>query len=194
VKSEKRKVKNGMTPNHFSFVPHFSFFVFHFSLKIMTFKKEERLKSEKIITQLFRKGHSFACYPLRLVYAEMPKPESDNADPLSILGNFDDLETENLINTTNSSPEESPIQFALSVPKKAFKRAVDRNVLRRRIREAYRLHKIELYRFLENQPSNGDKRFAFMVLYTAKEEMPYGEIEKGIKKMIRKFKEELSKK
>jgi ribonuclease P protein component len=138
VKSEKRKVKNGMTPNHFSLVPHFSFFTFHFSLKIMTFKKEERLKSEKIITQLFRKGHSFACYPLRLVYAEMPKPESDNADPLSILGNFDDLETENLINTTNSSPEESPIQFALSVPKKAFKRAVDRNVLRRRIREKSR--------------------------------------------------------
>jgi ribonuclease P protein component len=152
----------------------------------MTFKKEERLKSEKIITQLFRNGKSFACYPLRLVYAEMPT----DIPPLSIAGVFDDLETENVIETATVSS----IQFALSVPKKAFKRAVDRNVLRRRIREAYRLNKIELYRFLENKYFNEDKRFAFMVLYTAKEEMPYGEIEKGIKKMIRKFKEELSRK
>ena len=86
----------------------------------------------------------------------------------------------------------SPIQFALSVPKKAFKRAVDRNILRRRVREAYRLHKIELYNFLKNNKLHAEKRFAFMVLYTAKEEMPYSEIEKGIKKMIRKFKEELN--
>jgi ribonuclease P protein component len=151
----------------------------------MTFKKEERLKSEKIITQLFRKGHSFACYPLRLVYAELPNSETETSD----------IEAVHHSEIRNPKSEiVSPIQFALSVPKKAFKRAVDRNVLRRRIREAYRLHKIELYRFLENQPSNGDKRFAFMVLYTAKEEMPYGEIEKGIKKMIRKFKEELSRK
>jgi ribonuclease P protein component len=69
---------------------------------------------------------------------------------------------------------------------------VDRNILRRRIREAYRLNKIELYKFLKDNKLHGHKRFAFMVLYTAKEEMPYSEIEKGIKKMIRKFKEELS--
>jgi ribonuclease P protein component len=154
----------------------------------MTFKKEERLKSEKIITQLFRKGHSFACYPLRLVYAEMPT----EMPPLSISGDFDDLEVLEKVQDNAINTPLSPIQFALSVPKKAFKRAVDRNVLRRRIREAYRLHKIDLYRFLENRSSNGEERFAFMVLYTAKEEMPYGEIEKGIKKMIRKFKEELN--
>ena len=151
----------------------------------MKFRKEERLKSEKIITQLFRKGNSFACYPLRLVYAELPKPETETSDAEA-------APPSDIPNPTSEIV--SPIQFALSVPKKAFKRAVDRNILRRRIREAYRLHKIELYRFLENRASNGDKRFAFMVLYTAKEEMPYGEIEKGIKKMIRKFKEELSKK
>jgi ribonuclease P protein component len=170
----------------------------------MTFKRNERLKSEKIITQLFRKGNSFACYPLRLVYAEIPpseisdskfpisnadeisdseipQPKSDIEGPLSIKPILDD-----------SDADLSQIEFALSVPKKAFKRAVDRNILRRRIREAYRLNKIELYKFLKDNKLHGDKRFAFMVLYTAKEEMPYSEIEKGIKKMIRKFKEELS--
>jgi ribonuclease P protein component len=146
----------------------------------MTFKRNERLKSEKIITQLFRKGNSFACYPLRLVYAEMP-------DPLSILPDFDTQKT------IETPLELSPVEFALSVPKKAFKRAVDRNILRRRIREAYRLNKIDLYNYLKNSQLHADKRFAFMVLYTAKEEMPFSEIEKGIKKMIRKFKEEMSK-
>jgi ribonuclease P protein component len=148
----------------------------------MTFKRNERLKSEKLITQLFRKGNSFACYPLRLVYAEIP-------DPLSILPDFDAQKT------TDTPPELSqlsPVEFALSVPKKAFKRAVDRNILRRRIREAYRLNKIDLYKYLINSKLHADKRFAFMVLYTAKEEMPFSEIEKGIKKMIRKFKEEMS--
>ncbi len=173
----------------------------------MTFKRNERLKSEKIITQLFRKGgNSFACYPLRLVYAEILPPISDvefgmsevlpptfhipnstATDPLSILPISKPSTLENIV-----KPELSPIEFALSVPKKAFKRAVDRNVLRRRIREAYRLHKIELYKLLKNNTLHSDKRFAFMVLYTAKEEMSYAEIEKGIKKMIRKFKEEMS--
>jgi ribonuclease P protein component len=170
----------------------------------MTFKRNERLKSEKIITQLFRKGNSFACYPLRLVYAEIPAvevpdakfpmsnateildtdighPKSDVERPLSIKPILADADA-----------DLSPIEFALSVPKKAFKRAVDRNILRRRVREAYRLNKIELYKFLKNNILHGHKRFAFMVLYTAKEELPYSDIEKGIKKMIRKFKEELS--
>ena len=165
----------------------------------MTFKRNERLKSEKIITQLFRKGNgqSFACYPLRLVYMEIPL----TIRPLSILPISDaadvkinDLTTSSHSETKEKSmPELSPIEFALSVPKKSFKRAVDRNVLRRRIREAYRLHKIELYKYLKNNVLCAEKRFAFMVLYTAKEEMPYAEIERGIKKMIRKFKEETGK-
>jgi ribonuclease P protein component len=161
----------------------------------MTFKRNERLKSEKIITQLFRKGNSFACYPLRLVYAEIPPVEiSDSKFQISTVET--DLDTQKGPLSikpilADSDADLSPIEFALSVPKKAFKRAVDRNILRRRIREAYRLNKIELYKFLKDNKLHGDKRFAFMVLYTAKEELPYSEIEKGIKKMIRKFKEEL---
>ena len=181
----------------------------------MTFKRNERLKSEKIITQLFRKGqgHSFACYPLRLVYAEIPLtvdplsilPASTHevaasslplatTPPLSILPLSKPFFDKKNLNAAINDVALSPIEFALSVPKKAFKRAVDRNVLRRRIREAYRLHKIELYKFLKSNTLYADKRFAFMVLYTAKEEMPYSEIEKGIKKMIRKFKEEMANK
>lgn len=157
-----------------------------------TFNRNERLKSEKIITQLFRKGNSFACYPLRLVYAEIPPLDvgleiSDFGDAAAEIRNpQSDIEKE-----VSLKPDLSPIEFALSVPKKSFKRAVDRNILRRRIREAYRLNKIELYKYLKNNLLHSEKRFAFMVIYTAKEEMPYSEIEKGIRKMIRKFKEEM---
>ena len=183
----------------------------------MTFKRNERLKSEKIITQLFRKGgNSFACYPFRLVYAEIllpidplsilpvstrevagssfPLATKNEIEPLSISTISKPFSNKNAVDSAFKNAELSPIEFALSVPKKAFKRAVDRNVLRRRIREAYRLHKIELYKFLQNNALHSHKRFAFMVLYTAKEEMPYAEIEKGIKKMIRKFKEEMGNK
>lgn len=132
------------------------------------FHRTERLKSEKVISQLFKKGQSFSCYPLRLVYIEI-LPLSKSAD----LSAF------------------SPIQFSLTVPKKNFKHAVDRNVLRRRLREAYRLQKHEFYLFLKDNPTFSEKQFAFMVIYTAKEPLPYADIQKGIRKMISKFKQEL---
>ena len=140
-----------------------------------TFHRSERLKSEKIITALFKEGRSFSCYPLRLVWSEaVIVPSLDNLSP-------------------NSAEPVSPIQFSLSVPKRAFKRAHDRNLLRRRVREAYRLHKHTLYDLLKKPEYEGhkDKQFAFMVLYTAKETLPYAEIERGIKKMIYKFGQEL---
>jgi ribonuclease P protein component len=136
-----------------------------------TFHRSERLKSEKTITSLFKEGRSFSCYPLRLVWSEsIVEPCSDEkySTQLELF---------------------SPIQFALSVPKRNFKRAHDRNLLRRRVREAYRLNKHSLYEMLEKPPFEAHKntQFAFMVLYTAKETLPYEEIERGIKKMIYKF-------
>ena len=145
----------------------------------MTFKKTERLKSEKLITRLFRNGKSFACYPLRLVYTEI--------DPLSKKGISTSFDAQNV----PSPLVYSPILFSLSVPKKTFKRAVDRNLLRRRLRESYRLHKNELYNYLNNNTLYSKKQFAFMVLYVAKEELPFDDIEKGVLKMFRKFKEHL---
>ena len=131
------------------------------------FQRAERLKSEKVISSLFKKGRSFSCYPLRLVYTEI--------DPLSIKADSTDF---------------SPVQFSLSVSKKKFKRAVDRNLLRRRIRESYRLQKHELYLFLKDHTTLSEKQFAFMVIYTAKDALPYADIHKGIRKMITKWKME----
>jgi len=76
------------------------------------FPKSERLNSKKKIEELFSRGQQFSVYPLKIIYLQKEQEE-----PLS----------------SN--------QVLFAVPKKRFKRAVDRNLLKRRIREAYRLNK-----------------------------------------------------
>ena len=87
-----------------------------------SFSKEERLCSVKLIDKLFHNGSSFLLYPFRIIWLQ------------------------------EALPSEKPVQVLISVPKKKFKRAVDRNLLKRRIREIYRLQKFEqLYPFLAEQ-------------------------------------------
>lgn len=121
-----------------------------------TFRKEERLKSRKIIGRLFKEGHSFISYPIRFVWVKMETPLSD-----------------------------SPLQMSLTVPKRAFPKAVDRNRLRRRIREAYRLNKHSLYEKLEKELPNEQR--GLMLIYVAKEILDFHEIEKGVKKGLFKM-------
>jgi ribonuclease P protein component len=123
----------------------------------LSFQRTERLKSRKTIGLLFKSGggQSYVAYPLRVVWVQLGE------------------ETET----------EFPSQVALSVPKRIFKTAVERNRLKRQIREAYRLHKHELYEKL----AAADHRIALMLMYVAKEALPFAEIEKGVEKMVRKW-------
>ena len=116
--------------------------------------KKERLKSASIISQLFEKGQSFSRYPLRLVWMEQ-KQANDSF----------------------------PVQVAFSVSKRKFKLAVDRNRIKRQMREAWRLNKHLLYEKVDN----GGVNYALMIIYVAKEKAPYAEVEKNMQKMIRKF-------
>src|SRR5690606_34395065 len=79
-----------------------------------SFSKAERLCSKKLITQLFSKGSAFNLYPLRFVILKAEAPGTGFP------------------------------QVLISVSKKYFKRAHDRNRLKRQIREAYRLNKTKL--------------------------------------------------
>ena len=79
-----------------------------------SFPKEERLCSKKLIAELFRKGSSFNLYPLRFVILK------------------------------NDLPQNPFPQVLISVSKKHFKKAVDRNRIKRQIREVYRLNKHQL--------------------------------------------------
>jgi ribonuclease P protein component len=76
----------------------------------------------------------------------------------------------------------TPVQVVISVPKRNFKTAVARNRLKRQIREAWRLHKHLLY-----EKRAGKPHISLMLMYIAKETLPYADIEAGMQKMVRKM-------
>ncbi|WP_462319181.1 ribonuclease P protein component [Marinilabilia sp.] len=119
-----------------------------------TFGKKEKLCSRKIIDFLFSKGKGFVAYPLRVQ-----------------------------ILAVSELPEDVPAQTMFSVSKKRFKRAVKRNLLKRRMREAYRLNKHHLYDVIDQK----DLQLAVAFLYISSDEMDYQTIEKGMKKAIDKL-------
>lgn len=75
-----------------------------------------------------------------------------------------------------ASGTDFPAQVMMSVPKYNIRSAVQRNLIRRRMKEAYRLNKQPLY---ENLNSSGHQ-LAFCITYTAKEIMDYGGIQAKI--------------
>ena len=126
---------------------------------MLSLKAYERLKSRKDIELLFRSAQNTFIYPLKLVYLLRDRDE-----------------------------EEWPLKFGVSVPKKKFKNAVDRNLIKRRCREAYRLNKSSLQDFISSQ----DKQLLLMFIYLDNEIKDYRSIEKSIKKHLNGLLSEIS--
>ena len=75
----------------------------------------------------------------------------------------------------------APIKIVISVPKRLFKKAVDRNKIKRQIREVYRKEKQKVYDVLEDLPTGqAGKKFLVMLVYTAKTKMEFKELEAKI--------------
>lgn len=119
-----------------------------------TYPKNEKLKSKITIDLLFSKGKSVSKYPLRLVYVD-----SDFGIPKG---------------------SEQKLKMGVSVSKKYFKHAVDRNYFKRVLRETYRLNKYLL-------TDNLDKPYAFMFFYQTKERLTYEEINAKTIQLFEKF-------
>ena len=124
-----------------------------------TFKKEERLCNKRLIDKLFHSGSSFLCYPFKASWLY------------------------------NTEPQQYPAQILFSVSKKRYKHAVNRNLIKRCMRESYRLHKQQyLYSLLQN----ADKTIVLSVGYIGKEIAPYSLIEKKMLKMLSQLAEQLT--
>ena len=124
-----------------------------------TFKKEERLCNKKLIEGLYHSGSSFLCYPFKASWQLV------------------------------DAPQKFPVQILFSVSKKRFKRAVDRNLIKRRTREAYRLNKQQyLYDVIST-----DKKIVLSLAYVGKEIAASDFIEKKMLKLLTQLVSEIAK-
>ena len=117
-----------------------------------TYPKKEKLKSKTTIDLLFSEGNSVSKFPLRLVYVE------------------------------NKEENAALLKMGVSVSKKYFKKAVDRNYFKRVLRETYRLNKHILLDSLK-------KPYAIMFFYQTKERLSFQEIEEKTIQLFQKFNE-----
>lgn len=124
-------------------------------MPVFTFRKEERLKSKKLISLLFSKGRSLTVYPLKIVYLKNEDARNDES-----------------------------ILFSCTVPKKSFKKAITRNLLKRRIREAYRLEKNHI---IDEFELAANEQYAIMLIFIGKEVVDYAPIQKAMRKTLHKF-------
>lgn len=120
--------------------------------------KRERLSSRKQIEMLFGSGsQSMAAYPLRVVFLNKERAQG-----------------------------ESPVQILVSVPKRHFKHAVDRNRVKRQVREAYRLNKQVVYDALE--PT---QQLHMAFVWLADDHHPSKEVERRVVNLMRRVAEKV---
>ncbi|MEN9698855.1 MAG: hypothetical protein RLZZ301_53 [Bacteroidota bacterium] len=122
-----------------------------------SFGKTYKLCSQKLMESLFQEGNSVKAFPLKLIFLEAEHPGM------------------------------APFQVLLSVPKKKFKHAHDRNYLKRCMREALRKNKSEIEQYL----TSSNKKLIFALVYLSDERLPYLAIEQRVIKAITQLKTEL---
>ena len=118
---------------------------------MQTFTKAERLCSKVIIDEVFAKGKTISVPSFKLFWLRA------------------------------AQQQHVPLQIVITVPKRNFKKAVDRNKLKRRIREAYRKSKAAAYAQISNES------YYLMLVYTGKSIVEYKEIEEKIIKLLQRF-------
>lgn len=118
-----------------------------------SFKKNERLKQRKNIDTLFQNGEAFSFFPFRVVHHCIP----------------------------HSAASSVPLQVGISVPKKKIKSAVNRNLIKRRTKEAWRLQKAVL--------TQHSKPFTIQVflIYQSPEIFNFVKIKTAIQKILKQL-------
>lgn len=111
------------------------------------FPKKEKLSRKKLWDEVFTRGDRLKAFPVALYYLKTPLPEN------------------------------VPAQAGFAVPKKSFKHAVDRNRIKRLMREAYRLEKPGVF-------NNMQGSYAFVFLYLGKEKTDFKPVSRAMKTLM----------
>ncbi len=119
-----------------------------------SFKKDERLCLKSRFELLLKKGNSFFIYPFRVIYLENSFE----------IGKY-------------------PAQVAFAVRKRQFKRAVQRNLIKRRCKEAYRLNKQPLYDFLAGE----NRTMILLLVYSADQVLTFKEISRKMQAVLERL-------
>jgi len=124
--------------------------------KQFTFGSNERLKSRKLIEQLFSKGKRMGLFPYRVFY---------------------------LLEKEGNLPVKSKLQCGIGVSTRNFKKAVDRNRIKRVTREAWRLQKTALDQKMKDHP----QRLLVFLIYTGKELPAFTVVKEKVAVIIEKL-------
>ena len=124
---------------------------------MQTFTKNERLCGKTTIDNLFENGSSIKHSLFRLVW------------------------------NTEEFDDDAIAKTLIVVPKKNIKNAASRNVLKRRIREAFRIYKSALYTKIKSKK----QQLAIAIIYQEQEIFPYKVIEEEIKLILGRLNEEI---
>lgn len=127
--------------------------------KLFTYKKQDKLKSRKQTQYLFSKGQSIQIFPIKLIYTiEQIEPHDSNA----------------------MNQSDGILQAGVGAPSRTFRKAVQRNRVKRLLREAYRLEKPNFI----NQLNLANKRLNLFFLYIDAEVLTQVEIQAKLKEAL----------
>lgn len=133
----------------------------------LTLRKGEKLRHRSLVDSLFRHGDTIYEFPLRLTWREV--------DEETLEKTFRDKVPEKI----------GPLQMLITVPKKKRRHAVDRVLMRRRIREAYRLNRLPLKDLVEAE--EGIRTLGMAIVYIHDKNLPYSVVEQKMKVALRRL-------
>lgn len=154
----------------------------------MTFYRVHKLKSRKVIGELFTSGKSSFVYPVKILFISR-----DSSDPCQVEGKTC-VKGEETSEDSYGSGDHTPvihwmeketsksirIQYAVVAPKKIYRKAVDRNRIKRQMRAA-------LTEVLKTHLASSGKHTDMMLIYIGREMLPYSTILKSTHKQIKKI-------
>jgi ribonuclease P protein component len=131
-----------------------------------TLGKLERVKKRKMIEEIFDSGESFLISPFKVFYISKSVSIQER-----IIGH-------------EKREVDSSLQFGVAVSKKNFKKAVDRNRIKRLVREAYRTQKGELKKSLDDK---GDQSLSLFIVYIGKQMPEFTVVKEKVSAILRRL-------